>query len=218
MLSCAPDPKRGVLWCSWLFHPVSVLATQWRDLFLSCLAKSGFRSLKGRGPLDGSLGGGAWTTARGGGKWSLWRRAVKSAPPQGPSRKAEVSHAHSGEHGLGPGSPTTQGLAKAPKYQRLLSPLGPSAQNPSSITQPLAGSACTCSQKRRQISPTLPSPLSPSSTLQRLSGSEETRMLGVLSERPLALVYREPANRTSQLRMSAQWQGGGAVYICLTIV
>ena len=34
--------------------------------FPSCLAESGFRWLKGTGPLDGSWGRGAWTTARGG--------------------------------------------------------------------------------------------------------------------------------------------------------
>lgn len=35
--SCAPDPKRGFLWSSGFLHPDSILATQWRHLFLAAL-------------------------------------------------------------------------------------------------------------------------------------------------------------------------------------
>lgn len=116
---------------------------------------------------------GRWAAGRGqprevGANGVFWRQAVKSAPPpRAPQGKLRCPTRTLGSMALTQEAQQLGGLPKAPKCQRLLSPLGPSARNPSHITQALAGWACIHPQKRRQISPTLSSPLSPSSTLQR---------------------------------------------------
>lgn len=177
-----------------------------------------FGSLRENGPLDMSLGRGAWTTARGGANEVLEAGRAKRGKVCDPActlRDVQVPRAHrrteAGAPGPSPRSSTTRGLAKAAQ------PSGPhcSDNNPH---RPGLRWPRVRPQKRKQSPPTFLPPLPPSSTLQRAPWSEESRAPWASRAWPRALECRELTKGTSRLRMSAQWRRGGAVYICLAVV
>lgn len=168
----------------------------------------------GNGPLDRSLGQGTWTTARGGAKLSLpdgQGHAWQSLRPSRASPEKFRCPVRTKER--------TQERMPGPRQRepvvslKLCSPLAPA---PTPIAQALGDPACT---RKKESKPHRPSCLLLCPQLYPPAPTRGSRRTLWASQGcPQALACPEQAKGTSWLRMSTQWRGWGAVYICLAVV
>lgn len=173
--------------------------------------ESKFGSLRGNGPQDRSLGRGAWTTARGGAKWSPGGGQGRARPSLRPRRASRAKFRCPArteglqQERLAPPSPPGEVKQREapPSCAALWDPI---VLAPPSIAQALGGPACA---RRRESKPHRPSFLLlflaalPSSAR---AGSEERRAHRASRAWPPALVCRELTKGTSGQRVSAQWR------------